>query len=91
MGQQQINVVWLKRDLRLQDHAPLFHAEQEDIPYLIVYCFEPSLLEYPDTSIRHLRFIYHPILVINAELQPFGKEEVLFHGEALLVFTFLGE
>ena len=31
MGKQQINVVWLKRDLRLQDHAPLFRAEQEEI------------------------------------------------------------
>ena len=91
MGKQQINVVWLKRDLRLQDHAPLFQAEQADIPYLIVYCFEPSLLQYPDTSTRHLRFIYHSILALNTGLGPFGREVLIFYAEASRMFKFLGE
>lgn len=84
-----INVVWLKRDLRLQDHAPLFHAEKADKPYLIAYCFEPSLIQYPDTSLRHLQFIFQSILALNKELGAFGRQVEVFHAEALEMFNFL--
>ena len=33
MNQETVNIVWLKRDLRLQDHEPLHKAEQASIDY----------------------------------------------------------
>ena len=54
MGKQTINIVWLKRDLRSLDHEPLFNAEKSNVPYIIIYVFEPEIIEYPDTSLRHL-------------------------------------
>ena len=42
MNKETVNIVWLKRDLRSQDHAPLLKAECEGIPYHIIYLFEPS-------------------------------------------------
>ena len=65
MRKKKLNIVWLKRDLRSQDHEPLFNAEIAGIPYLIIYLFEPSLIQYPDTSIRHLQFIYKSILALD--------------------------
>jgi len=59
------NIVWLKRDIRTNDHAPLLAAEEAGIPYLIIYLLEPDLIEYPDTSIRHLQFVYHSLLDFN--------------------------
>ena len=56
-NKKSISVVWLKRDLRLTDHAPLFHAMQLKKPILVFYCFEPSLRCYYDWDIRHWRFI----------------------------------
>ena len=56
-----VNLVWIKRDIRTQDHAALEAAEQAQIPYLIVYLFEPSLLAYPDSSLRHQQFIYNSL------------------------------
>ena len=44
MSRPEINIVWLKRDLRSQDHEPLAAAEAAGIPYLILYLFEPTLL-----------------------------------------------
>ena len=41
---KEINVVWLKRDLRLNDHACLAAAEASELPYLIMYCFLHFLL-----------------------------------------------
>ena len=51
------NLVWLKRDLRTQDHVPLFHAEHARESYIPIYIFEPSALHYPDSSLRHQQFI----------------------------------
>ncbi len=87
--QQDINVVWLKRDLRTQDHAPLYEAEKDELPYLIVYLFEPNLINYPDTSERHLQFIYHSILSMNKDLSAYNRQVVVFYGNALEVFQFL--
>lgn len=83
---QQINVVWIKRDIRTQDHLPLFYAEQEPLPYLIIFIFEPSIYLYSDTSIRHLQFQYHSILQVNKTLNKFNKEIHIFNAEAIEVF-----
>ncbi|MEM8906493.1 MAG: deoxyribodipyrimidine photo-lyase [Bacteroidota bacterium] len=89
MQKEKINVVWLKRDLRTQDHAPLQAAEQSTLPYLIVYFFEPSLLQYPDSALRHLQFAYHSILAMNQVLAPFQRKVVHFYGEASEIFAYL--
>ena len=91
MKKQALNIVWLKRDLRSQDHEPLLSAEQAGIPYLIIYLFEPSLIKYPDTSLRHLQFIYHSILNLNKTIAPFNRNVEIFYGEALAVFEYLSE
>lgn len=89
MNRETINIVWLKRDLRLQDHEPLHKAELEGIPYLIIYLFEPSIIQYPDTSLRHLQFVYHAIKSLDKRLKKYNRTIDVFYGEAIDVFTFL--
>lgn len=89
MKKKAINIVWLKRDLRLQDHEPLDRAEKSGFPYLIIYLFEPSLVTYQDTSLRHLQFVYHSLLAMNKELEVFKREVNIFHEEALPAFEYL--
>jgi len=89
LNREKINIVWLKRDLRTQDHEPLHLAEQSKLPYIIIYLFEPTLIEYPDTSLRHLRFCYHSIKTINSKLNKVGREIEIFYGEAIDVFRYL--
>ena len=79
MNPKAVNIVWLKRDLRSQDHEPLFRAECAGIPYLIIYLFEPSRIEYPDTSQRHLQFVYHSIGNLNKVLSEFNRLTKLFY------------
>ncbi|MBQ4836659.1 cryptochrome/deoxyribodipyrimidine photo-lyase family protein [Pseudoalteromonas luteoviolacea] len=52
-----VSLVWLKRDLRLKDHAALHKATQSGSPVLLFYCFEPNVVKDKHTSRRHLRFI----------------------------------
>ncbi len=89
MVKESINIVWLKRDIRTQDHAPLHAAENADLPYLIIYLFEPTLTQYADTSTRHLQFIYHSILDFNQQLKRFNRQAAVFHAEATDVFKHL--
>ncbi|MEM9820668.1 MAG: deoxyribodipyrimidine photo-lyase [Bacteroidota bacterium] len=91
MNRKELNIVWLKRDLRTQDHDAFRAAESAGLPYLIIYCFEPHLMEYPDTSIRHLRFVYHSIQDLNRRLAAFNQKVFLFHADAVAVFNFLIE
>ena len=84
-----INLVWLKRDLRSQDHEPLDAAEKAGIPYLILYLFEPSIISYPDCSLRHLQFQYHSVLLLNQFFSSVGKEILICHEEADVVFEYL--
>ncbi|NIJ43696.1 deoxyribodipyrimidine photo-lyase [Wenyingzhuangia heitensis] len=89
MSRKSINIVWLKRDLRLQDHASLYKAEQSKLPYIIVFLFEPLLIQYPDTSLRHLQFAYYSIASLNKRLALFDRKVDFFYGEAIEVFQFL--
>ena len=50
------NVVWFKKDLRLDDHAPLRHAVAAG-PTIGLFVIEPSLLRQPDVSSLHWNFI----------------------------------
>ena len=88
MKRRAINIVWLKRDLRSQDHEPLLKAEQAGIPYRIIYIFEPTGIDYPDTSPRHLQFIYYAIVALNKTLAPFNRSVEVFYGEAMDIFEY---
>lgn len=55
-----VHWVWLKRDLRLSDHAPLWHAARQaqvDGGQLaLVYFQEPKLVQQPDSALQHWLF-----------------------------------
>ncbi len=63
-----IVVVWLKRDLRLSDHAPLLEAKKTGLPVLLVYCFEPILLNDKHYSGRHWQFILSSLKDIQEQV-----------------------
>ena len=80
---QQINVVWLKKDLRLRDHASFHAAENSDLEYMIVYFFEPDLLAHSATSERHLQFVYGSIRGMNENMRSFNQQVTIMHCNAV--------
>jgi deoxyribodipyrimidine photo-lyase len=91
MLKEDIAVVWFKRDLRLLDHEPLFLAQQSKLPILLLYCFEPSIMQYPDSDVRHWRFVYQSLQAMQQNLQPFNTQLYVFHQEAYWVFQQIQE
>ncbi len=84
-----MNIIWLKRDLRLTDHLPLNKCEQLDKNYSFIYIYEPSIINYHDTSLRHLKFIYHSLLAMNKKLINFNRQISIYYGEACDIFDCL--
>ncbi|MCF8424491.1 MAG: DNA photolyase family protein [Bacteroidia bacterium] len=84
-----MNIVWFKRDLRFTDNEPLFFAQQSKLPILLIYLFEPSVMSYDDSDVRHWRFIHESLKEMNDKLKNIHSQLYIFHNEANLVFETL--
>lgn len=91
MQKQEINIVWFKRDLRFTDHEPLYYAQQAGLPVLLLYIFEPSVMAYHDSDVRHWRFIYESLQEMNGKLQSLSTHVHICKNEAEFVFVNLIE
>jgi len=78
-----INIVWFKKDLRLQDHLPLAQAIAAKQPALLLFVFEPSMMAANDADDRHFRFMYQSIMQLQKALQPVDASIVIAHCEVL--------
>lgn len=79
-------LVWLKRDLRWQDHAPLACAAERGL-IRVMYVVEPDLWRQPDASLQHLAFIRESLVDVHARFQQDSGAVEVFHGEVLGVLT----
>jgi deoxyribodipyrimidine photo-lyase len=70
-----LQIVWLKRDIRLQDHAPLAAAMATGLPVMLLYVFEPSLMCAPDYDPRHARFVWQSLQDLQKQLA--GRTQML--------------
>jgi len=86
-----IALVWLKRDLRLEDHEALTVALENHKLVLILYVAEDFLLEDPHCSERHLNFIKESIQDLNTQLRPFNTEVLALQGELISIVKQLQE
>lgn len=89
MNKKEINIVWFKRDLRFTDHEPLCEAQKQNLPLLLIYCFEPSLMNYHDSDVRHCRFVHESLQEMQERLKSVNAKIFIFHAEALDIFTSL--
>ena len=86
-----IDVVWLKRDLRLTDHAPLMHASEFSDALVLVYIIEPMLIDDPHYDIRHWRFIWQSLRDIQNQLDGVNAHLHILYGDAVTIFDTLHE
>ncbi|AOE49931.1 FAD-binding domain-containing protein [Kangiella sediminilitoris] len=84
---ESVNLVWLKRDLRLTDHEPLALACKQDEPLLLLYIFEPSLIGDQHYSPRHWRFVWESLQDIQMQLMELGGKLHIAYGEAKAVLS----
>lgn len=73
--------------MRLIDHEPLFAALQQPLPVLLLYIFEPSVMAYDDSDVRHWRFVFESILDVQKRLKAKQFQLYYCYDEAETVFS----
>ncbi|WP_170560205.1 FAD-binding domain-containing protein [Ruegeria atlantica] len=81
-----MQVVWFKRDLRVEDHLPLLHASRVG-PVLPLYVVEPELWQQPDASARQWRFVAETLTDLRANLGRLGQPLVVRLGEITSILS----
>lgn len=81
LSRPSVSVVWFKRDLRLRDHRPLQAAIEAGLPVVLLYVYEPFLLQDPHYSERHWRFIAQSLADLSAQLRPYQAQLCVVHGK----------
>ncbi|MCP9758917.1 deoxyribodipyrimidine photo-lyase [Aquitalea sp. S1-19] len=71
---------WLRRDLRLSDHATLSRAQQCG-PVLAVFVFDPALLTGLPANDKRVAFICAALDEIRTRLRALGSELVVSYGD----------
>ena len=90
MRETPVNLVWFKRDLRLEDHEPLVRAVA-DGPVLGLFIYEPDLYRAEEFDSSHLIFLNQCLDDLGRALAARGGVLVLRHGEAVEVLDRLAE
>ena len=87
INREEIHVVWLKRDLRLQDNKAIYNALQSNKRTLFLYVFENSLLEDSHYNERHWNFIKESIADLNEDLKNCNTKILCVQTEVVNAFN----
>lgn len=77
-----LGIVWFKRDLRIDDHAPLAQAAQAGA-VIPLYIVEPELWRQPVASARQWRFVSRALAALAEDLGRLGAPLVIRAGDAV--------
>ena len=84
----EIQLVWFKRDLRIDDHRALVEAARQG-PVLPLYIVEPDYWQLPDTSQRQQDFVAECLVELDLALRRLGQGLQVVTGSAVEVLRAL--
>ena len=84
---KKFNIVWIRRDLRFDDHRALAHAVDSDLPVLPLFIFDQDILEsLDDAADTRVNFIHKQIERLNEELKSYESGIYTCYGKPEQVF-----
>ena len=76
-------LVWFRRDLRIDDHAALYHALKQHARVYCVFVFDTDILDaLPTRADRRVEFIWLSVVELDAKLREHGGGLAVLHGRA---------
>ena len=84
---QPFSVFWLRRDLRLQDNAALYHALRSGLPVQPVFILDANILSELPAEDRRVAFIVNALQKLQDELATYGAALWIEHGKPLDVWS----
>ncbi|MFK7949595.1 MAG: deoxyribodipyrimidine photo-lyase [Saprospiraceae bacterium] len=87
-----INIFWLRRDLRLEDNAALYHALKSDYPVLPIFIFDTEILgKLENRTDARVTFLHDTISELNEELATLGSSIIVKYGKPQAIWKSLLE
>lgn len=78
----KINIVWLRRDLRLDDHAAFYQATLGEYPILPIFIFDNQILgQLHEKNDARVTFIHQTVSNLKTKLQQYGTDLYVFYGQ----------
>ncbi len=79
---QTLALVWLRRDLRLDDNAAIYHAFRSGSVVVPVFVFDKKILDPLPRADRRVEFIHGSVAQLKGELHALGGDLLVRHGVA---------
>ena len=87
---KKVNIIWFRRDLRLDDNAALYHALRSDVPVLPIFIFDKNILDQlEDKTDRRVAFIHSALNEMQQKLIKLGASLEVYYGTPLEIFKSL--
>lgn len=81
-------ILWFRRDLRLEDNAILAHAKKDVLP---IFIFDSTILEKLPKEDKRVSFLYKSVMQFKEQLQTVGLDLAIFYGKPKAIFEKLKE
>ncbi|MDE3145106.1 MAG: deoxyribodipyrimidine photo-lyase [Bacteroidota bacterium] len=83
----RINIMWFRRDLRLEDNTALYHALKNNIPVIPIFIFDKNILnDLEEKADKRVQFIYDALMEIQSELIHLGSTLKVFYSTPIETF-----
>ena len=90
IGKERISICWLRRDLRLDDNAALYHALKNKPAVLPLFIFDTEILDkLANKQDRRVQFIHQELTTIQAQLIAHDSTMLVKVGKPKEVWTAL--
>ncbi len=82
---EKVNILWFKKDLRIQDNEALFEASK-NFKLLPIYIIENDLWSQNSYSDRQWQFCKESLIDLNQDLKTLGQQLVIRTGDVIETF-----
>lgn len=83
MTSPPIALCWFRRDLRLHDHAALYHALKSGMPVHCLFVFDTDILDHlTNLADRRVEFIWESVAELKRALEDLGSTLHILHESA---------
>jgi deoxyribodipyrimidine photo-lyase len=86
--QRLVNIMWFRRDLRLNDNAALYHALKGEHPVIPIFIFDKNILDdLEDKKDRRVEFIREALVDMETELNSHKTSLQVFYDTPYKAFN----
>jgi deoxyribodipyrimidine photo-lyase len=87
-----VNIMWFRRDLRLNDNAALYHALKSNYPVIPIFIFDTHILDkLSEKDDARVSFIHDSLLQMQQQLLDLNSSLEIYYGTPETIFKKLFE